>query len=58
MGNFKVKDHYFEKAKKDNYVARSIYKLEEIDQRYKILKPGMLVVDFWVFSRIMGSIHQ
>lgn len=46
MGNFKVKDHYFNKAKSEGYVARSIYKLEEIDQRYKILKPGMLVVDF------------
>lgn len=49
MGNFKVKDHYFEKAKKDKYVARSVYKLEEIDQQYKILKPGNLVVDFGYF---------
>ena len=46
MGNFKVKDHYFNKAKQDNFLARSVYKLEEIDERYKILKPGMWVVDF------------
>jgi 23S rRNA (uridine2552-2'-O)-methyltransferase len=46
MGNFKVKDHYFNKAKNENYLARSIYKLEEIDEKYKILQPGMLVVDF------------
>jgi 23S rRNA (uridine2552-2'-O)-methyltransferase len=46
MGNFKVKDHYFNKAKNENYLARSIYKLEEIDSKYKILSPGMLVVDF------------
>jgi 23S rRNA (uridine2552-2'-O)-methyltransferase len=46
MGNFKVKDHYFNKAKNDNFLARSIYKLEEIDNKFKILKPGMLVVDF------------
>jgi 23S rRNA (uridine2552-2'-O)-methyltransferase len=46
MSNFKVKDHYFNKAKNENYLARSIYKLEEIDEKYKILKPGMLVVDF------------
>jgi 23S rRNA (uridine2552-2'-O)-methyltransferase len=46
MGNFKVKDHYFHKAKQENFLARSIYKLEEIDEKYKILKPGMLVVDF------------
>ena len=49
MGNFKVKDHYFDKAKQENYVARSVYKLEEIDQRYKILGAGMLVVDFGYF---------
>lgn len=46
MGNFKVKDHYFHKAKSENFLARSVYKLEEIDEKYKILKPGMLVVDF------------
>ena len=34
---FKVKDHYFNKAKKDNYFARSIYKLEEIDKKELIL---------------------
>lgn len=43
--SFKVKDHYFNKAKKENFLARSIYKLEEIDQRYKILKKGDLVLD-------------
>ncbi|MAZ48801.1 MAG: 50S rRNA methyltransferase [Halobacteriovoraceae bacterium] len=34
---FKVKDHYFNKAKKENYLARSVYKLEEINQKYQIL---------------------
>jgi 23S rRNA (uridine2552-2'-O)-methyltransferase len=42
---FKVKDHYYKKAKKENYVARSIYKLEEIDQKYNILNKGNLVLD-------------
>ena len=43
--SFKVKDHYFKKAKKENYFARSIYKLEEIDKKYKILSPGNHVLD-------------
>ncbi|MDC1173833.1 RlmE family RNA methyltransferase [Bacteriovoracaceae bacterium] len=43
--NFKVKDHYFKKAKKDNYLARSVYKLEEIDKKYKVFKKGDRVVD-------------
>lgn len=42
---FKVKDHYFQKAKKENYLARSIYKLEEIDQRFRILEKGDQVID-------------
>tara|TARA_B100000925_G_C21991066_1_gene466866 strand:+ start:484 stop:1074 length:591 start_codon:yes stop_codon:yes gene_type:complete len=43
--SFKVKDHYFKKAKKENFYARSIYKLEEIDQKFKIIKSGNLVLD-------------
>lgn len=42
---FKVKDHYFKKAKKENFLARSVYKLEEIDQKYKVIDPGNRVVD-------------
>lgn len=42
---FKVKDYYFNKAKKENYLARSIYKLEEIDQRFKIIERNDLVLD-------------
>jgi 23S rRNA (uridine2552-2'-O)-methyltransferase len=44
--SFKVKDHYFKKAKKENFLARSVYKLEEIDAKYKVLGPGNVVVDF------------
>lgn len=46
MKKFKVKDHYFNKAKKDNFLARSIYKLEEIDAKFKIIETGNRVVDF------------
>ncbi len=42
---YQRKDHYFKKAKEDNYAARSIYKLEEIDQRYRLLKQGQKVLD-------------
>ena len=42
---FKVKDYYFRKAKKENFLARSVYKLEEIDQKYQVLRKGDLVLD-------------
>ncbi len=61
--SFKVKDHYFKKAKKENFVARSIYKLEEIDAKHKLIKKGDYVFDLgyypgsWVqyTSRIVGD---
>ena len=39
------RDHYFLKAKRENYPARSVYKLKEIDGRFKIFKKGMKVLD-------------
>jgi 23S rRNA (uridine2552-2'-O)-methyltransferase len=42
---FKVKDHYFNKAKSENYLARSIYKLEEIDKKFNLLIKAQRVLD-------------
>lgn len=42
---FNHKDYYFKKAKKENFVARSVYKLEEIDHRHRIFKNGQTVID-------------
>ena len=41
----KVQDYYFKKAKKDNYPARSVYKLEEAQKKYQFLKTGDTVLD-------------
>jgi len=46
---FKVKDHYFKKAKDENYLARSIYKLEEIDNKFKVLSKNDRVLDLGYF---------
>ncbi|AHI05470.1 cell division protein FtsJ [Bdellovibrio bacteriovorus W] len=42
---YNPRDHYFRKAKQENFAARSIFKLEEIDKKYKLFKPGQLVLD-------------
>ncbi len=39
------RDHYFLKAKREQYPARSVYKLKELDKRFGILKQGMRVLD-------------
>ncbi|MBC7419531.1 MAG: RlmE family RNA methyltransferase [Bdellovibrio sp.] len=42
---YNPRDHYFKKAKEQNFAARSVFKLEEIDQKFKILKPNQTVLD-------------
>ncbi len=41
----KEQDFYFHKAKKDNYPARSVYKLEEAQKKHKFLKRRQRVLD-------------
>ena len=41
----KEQDYFFKKAKQDNYPARSVYKLEEAQQKYKFLKKKQRVLD-------------
>ena len=58
-----VQDHYFRKAKKDHYVARSAYKLEEINQKHHLFKKGDKVLDLgcapgsWLqyLSKVLGQ---
>lgn len=40
-----VSDEFVKRAKQQGYRARSAYKLMEIDDRDKLIKPGMTVVD-------------
>ncbi len=42
---YNPKDRFYHKAKEENFAARSVYKLQEIDQRFKIFKPGQVVLD-------------
>ena len=42
----KVQDYYFKKAKKENYPARSVYKLEEAQKKHRFIKSGDTVLDF------------
>ena len=59
----KVRDYYFNKAKEDNYPARSVYKLEEAQKKYGFLRKGDVVLDLgcqpgsWSMyaARIVGS---
>lgn len=56
-------DRYFKQAKADGYLARSAYKLLEINDKYRILRRGMYVLDLgaapgsWtqVASEIIGD---
>ena len=41
----KWQDHYSQRAKKDKYPARSVYKLEEIQQKHRLIKKGDKILD-------------
>lgn len=41
----KYRDHYFLKAKQENYPARSVYKLKEMDKKFHLFKPGQKILD-------------
>ena len=45
MTRWQPQDHYFRRAKKEGFLARSVYKLEEVDRRVRLLKPGQRVLD-------------
>ncbi len=38
-------DHYVKRSQKDGYRSRAVYKLEELDKKYNLVKPGQTIVD-------------
>lgn len=45
MCAYNPKDYYFKQAKKENFAARSVFKIQEIDAKFRILRPGDRVLD-------------
>jgi 23S rRNA (uridine2552-2'-O)-methyltransferase len=45
MTRWQPQDHYFHRARKEGFLARSVYKLEEIDRRVRLFRPGQRVLD-------------
>jgi 23S rRNA (uridine2552-2'-O)-methyltransferase len=45
MSGRRSQDHFGHKAKREGFPARSVYKLEEIDRRLKLLRRGQRVLD-------------
>jgi len=60
------RDPYVQKARKEGWRSRAVYKLEEIDAKEKLLRPGMTCVDLgaapgswsqYVSSRLDGNVR-
>lgn len=45
MAKRQLHDQYFKKAKAEGYLARSAYKLQEINERHRLFGPGARVLD-------------
>ena len=42
---YNPQDRFFKKAKQEGFAARSVYKLQEIDQKFKVFRAGQTVLD-------------
>lgn len=42
---FERKDRFFHKAKAEGFLARSAYKLDELQKKFKLIRPGDMVLD-------------
>jgi 23S rRNA (uridine2552-2'-O)-methyltransferase len=63
LSSYGKPDFWALKAKKDGYPARSVYKLQEIDKKFGLLKPSSRVLDIgaapgswslWILQRLAG----
>ena len=43
--NRQHRDIYVKKSKQEGYRSRAVYKLQEINDKYKILKNGLSIID-------------
>ena len=48
-GGNRWKDHYTDRAREENWLARSVYKLEEIDKKYRLIRQGSHILDLGCF---------
>jgi len=64
MSSYEKPDFWAQKARKEGYPARSVYKLEEIDRKFGLVRKGMRILDIgaapgswsmWLLKRLAGS---
>jgi 23S rRNA (uridine2552-2'-O)-methyltransferase len=64
MSSYEKPDFWAQKAKREGYPARSVYKLAEIDAKFSLVRKGMRILDIgaapgswsmWVLKRLAGS---
>ncbi len=60
------RDPYVQRARRDGWRSRAVYKLEQINEKEKLLRPGMVVVDLgsapgswsqYVTEKLGGRVH-
>jgi 23S rRNA (uridine2552-2'-O)-methyltransferase len=58
----KKKEHFYKKAKKEGFRARSAYKLLQIQKKFRLIRPGDIVVDLGAapggWSQVAHSLVQ
>src|SRR5215831_17904110 len=55
---YKPQDSYYKKAKQEGYRSRAAYKLLELQQRFHLMRPGDVVLDFGVAQGAWFKVAQ
>ncbi|MDP3178244.1 MAG: RlmE family RNA methyltransferase [Spirochaetaceae bacterium] len=64
MSSYEKPDFWAQKAKKEGYPARSVYKLQEIDKKFSLVKTGTRILDIgaapgswslWTLKKLSGT---
>ena len=64
LSSYEKPDFWALKAKKEGYPARSVYKLQELDKKFSLIKKGARILDIgaapgswtlWILRRLEGS---
>lgn len=45
MPRYERKDHYYQRAKREGHASRAVFKLEEMQRRFRLIGPGDRVAD-------------
>ena len=51
-GGYERKDHFYKKAKAEGLRSRAYFKLKELDEKYRLMRPGDAVLELGAWGNL------